>query len=187
MLRSATNDGIKALEDAKLAQVSTTARSFNARVESSLGSLGGLGARPWELTEGSEADQAVLDTFALDPEARSGSFLVDDQDTITAACCSGPASSAAPTTRRGGPRPRPTLLTQAAAVLPVTDEGVTTDLPSYAFAVAIPGETPGTLRGALHLRGRADRGLARSTRRSRRWRPTTTPRPPGGSSTATGS
>ena len=26
---------------------------------------------------------------------------------------------------------------------------MTTDLPSYAFAVAIPGATPGTLRGAL--------------------------------------
>ena len=31
----------------------------------------------------------------------------------------------------------------------MTDQGVTTDLPSYAFAVAIPGPTPGTLRGAL--------------------------------------
>ena len=83
MLRSATNDGIDALEDAKLAQVSTTARSFDARVESSLGSVAALGARPWELTEGSAADQAVLDTFAVDPQARSGMFLVDENDTIT--------------------------------------------------------------------------------------------------------
>ena len=107
LLRGATNDGITALEDAKQAQVSTTARSFNARVESSLGSLGGLGARPWELTEGSAADQAVLDTYALDPDARSGSFLVDDTDTITAGVLLQPGrlggSYDAPPGRRGSP------------------------------------------------------------------------------------
>ena len=149
LLRGATNDGIQALEDAKQAQVSTTARSFDARVESSLGTLGGLGARPWDLTPGSAADQAVLDTFAVDPAARSGSFLVDDQDTITAGVLLRPGILG---TRYEGPgwsAAKTQLLTQPAVVLPVTDQGVTTDLPTYAFAVAIPGAAPGTLRGAL--------------------------------------
>ena len=50
LLRSAANEGADALEKAKVAQVRTTADSFNARVESSITSLGGLGSRPWELT-----------------------------------------------------------------------------------------------------------------------------------------
>ena len=56
----------------------STANSFNARIESSFSSIGGLGARPWELMPGSAADQAALNAFALDPEAISGFFLVDD-------------------------------------------------------------------------------------------------------------
>ncbi len=83
LLRSAANDGTDALEKAKVAQVRTTADSFNNRVESSFGSLAGLGARPWQLTQGSAADQATLKTFAVDPDALSGSFLVDANDTVT--------------------------------------------------------------------------------------------------------
>ncbi len=149
LLRGATDDGITALEDAKQAQVSTTARSFNTRVESSLGAFGGLGARPWELTRGSAADQSVLDTFAVDPDARSGSFLVDDKDQITAGVLLQPGRLGEEYDAPGWSEVKSQLLTTPAAVLPVTDQGVTTDLPSYAFAVAIPGPTPGTLRGAL--------------------------------------
>ena len=61
----------------------TTADSFNARVESSISSLGGLGARPWELTLRSAADRATPKTFAIDPDALSGTFLVDADDTVT--------------------------------------------------------------------------------------------------------
>ena len=84
LLRSASNEGSDALEKAKLAQVRTTADSFNARVESSFSALAGLGSRPWELTLRSAADQATLKTFAIDPDALSGSFLVNADDTITA-------------------------------------------------------------------------------------------------------
>jgi signal transduction histidine kinase len=149
MLRSATNDGIKALEDAKLAQVSTTARSFDARVESSLGSVAALGARPWELTEGSEADQAVLDTFAVDPQARSGMFLVDADDTITSGVLLQPDRLGGTFDDPGWPAAKEVLVARSVAVLPITPTGMTTDLPTYAFAIAIPGATAGTLRGAL--------------------------------------
>lgn len=149
MLRNATDDGIDALEDAQLAQVSTTARSFDARVESSLGSLSALGARPWELTEQSPADQSVLDTFAVDPEARSGMFLVDADDTITSGVLLQPGRLGSVFDVQGWEQAKETLLTEPAAILPVSSEGVTTDVPSYAFAVAIPGPTPGELRGAL--------------------------------------
>ena len=83
LLRSAANEGTDALEQAKVAQVRTTADSFNARVESSITSLGGLGSRPWALTLRSETDKATLKTFAIDPDALSGSFLVDADDTVT--------------------------------------------------------------------------------------------------------
>lgn len=149
MLRGATNDGVEALEDAKMAQVVTTARSFDARVESSLGSLSGLGARPWELTKGSRSDQAVLETFAIDPAARSGMFLVDADDTITSGVLLQPGRLGSTFDDPGWETARATLATEPIAVLPVTPTGVTTDLPTYAFAIAIPGETPGTLRGAL--------------------------------------
>jgi signal transduction histidine kinase len=149
MLKSATDDGIEALEDAKLAQVSTTARSFDARVESSLGSLTGLGARPWELTEGSEADQAVLETFSIDPSARSGMFLVDAEDSITAGVLLQPGRLGSTFADPGWQAAKELLATETIAVLPVTATGVTTDLPTYAFAIAIPGPSPGTLRGAL--------------------------------------
>ncbi|GAB3243717.1 sensor histidine kinase [Nocardioides dilutus] len=149
MLRSATNDGVEALEEAQVSRVSTTARSFNARVESSLGSLAGIGARPWELTPGSTADQSVLETFALDPSARSGMFLVDAQDEITSGTLLPEGALGSTYDAPGWAEAKTLLASQAGAVLPVTPEGVTTDLPSYAFAIAIPGTTPGTLRGAL--------------------------------------
>ena len=50
LLRSAVADGTEALEEAKVAQVRTTANGFDARVESTIGTVAGLGARPWELT-----------------------------------------------------------------------------------------------------------------------------------------
>ena len=128
MLRSATDDGIKALEGAKLAQVSTTARSFDARVESSLGSVGALGARPWELTQGSAADQAVLDTFAVDPQARSGMFLVDAADTITSGVLLQPGRLGGTFDDPGWPAAKEVLATQGVAVLPVLPERVVSRL-----------------------------------------------------------
>ncbi len=83
LLRSAADQGTQALERAKVAQVRTTADSFDARVQSGIASLGGLGARPWQLTPGSAADQKILQTFSVDPNAQSGSFLVDSNATIT--------------------------------------------------------------------------------------------------------
>ena len=114
MLRSASNDGVKALEDAKLAQVSTTARSFDARVASSLGSVAALGARPWELKEGSTADQAVLDTFAVDPQARAGMFLVDADDTITSGVLLQPGRLGGTFDDPGWPAAKEVLATQPA-------------------------------------------------------------------------
>ena len=149
MLRSATNDGIKALEDAKLAQVSTTARSFDARVESSLGSVGALGARPWELTQGSEADQAssTRSRSTRRPGPACSSWTPTTRS--RPGCCCNPAGSAESLDDPGWPAAKEVLGTQRVAVLPVTPTGMTTDLPTYAFAIAIPGATPGTLRGAL--------------------------------------
>src|SRR4051794_748379 len=142
LLRSAANDGTDALEAAKVAQVRTTADSFNTRVESSFGSLGGLGARPWELTLRSASDAATLKTFAVDPDALSGSFLVGADDTITNGVLLRPGRLGSKFDAPGWAKARAQLATEPAVVLPVTQSGVTTELPSYSFAVAIRGKTP---------------------------------------------
>ena len=149
LLNSATNDGVKALESTKLAQVQTTARGFDARVDASLASVAGLGARPWELVEGSEADQAVLDTFAIDPEARSGLFLLDADDVVTAGVLLEEGALGSTYAATGWDAAKAVVAAKGVAILPVTDEGLTSDLPTYGFAIGIPGATPGELRGTL--------------------------------------
>jgi signal transduction histidine kinase len=149
LLRSAANDGTEALEQAKVAQVGTTADSFNARVESSIAALGGLGSRPWELTPRSAADQATLDTFAIDPEALSGTFLVDADDTITNGVLLRPGRLGSKFDAPGWEKAKAALASSPAVVLPVARSGVTTELPSYAFAIAIRGKTPTSVRGAF--------------------------------------
>ncbi len=149
LLRSAENDGTDALEKAKSAQVGTTADSFNARVESSISTLGGLGARPWELTPGSAADKATLNTFAVDPDALSGTFLVDADDTVTNGVLLRPGMLGSHFDPPGWAKAKAALATTPAVVLPVTSSGLTTELPSYAFAVAIRGKTPTSVRGAF--------------------------------------
>ncbi|MET0999992.1 MAG: ATP-binding protein [Marmoricola sp.] len=149
LLRSAANDGTEALEDAKVAQVRTTADSFNARVESSITTLGGLGSRPWELTLRSAADQATLKTFAIDPDALSGTFLVDADNTVTNGVLLRPGMLGSTFEPRGWAKAKAELASSPAVVLPVSRSGVTTELPSYAFAVAIRGKTPTSVRGAF--------------------------------------
>ena len=149
LLRSAANDGTDALEKAKVAQVRTTADSFNARVESSIATLGGLGSRPWELTLRSAADRATLKTFAIDPEALSGTFLVDADDTVTNGVLLRPGMLGSRFDAPGWEKAKAALASSPAVVLPVASSGVTTELPSYAFAVAIRGNTPTSVRGAF--------------------------------------
>ncbi len=149
LLWSAGNDGIDALEKAKVAQVGTTADSFNARVESSISSLGGLGSRPWELTLRSAADRATLDTFAIDPDALSGSFLVDADDTVTNGVLLREGRLGSKFDPPGWEKAKAELGSTPAVVLPVAKSGVTTELPSYAFAIAIRGEAPTSVRGVF--------------------------------------
>jgi len=149
LLNSAVNDGTQALESAKLAQVNTTANSFNARIESTVTTLAGLGSRPWELTTGSTADQGVLQTFAIDPNALSGSFLVDGSDTVTAGVLLRPGILGSTFDQPGWQEAKEALADQPAVVLPVTTSGLTTDLPTFAFAIAIRGTTPTSVRGAF--------------------------------------
>lgn len=149
LLSLATSGGSQALKDAKEAQVHSTANSFNARLESTFGAVAGLGALPWQLELGDQADEAALATYAIDPAAVSGSFLVDERDVITAGVLLRPGmlgSSYAPT---GWADVKERLAGVPAVVLPVRPTGVTTELPSYAFAVAIRGESPTSVRGVF--------------------------------------
>jgi signal transduction histidine kinase len=150
LLRSAAEQGTAALENAKAAQVRTTADSFNARVESSFASLGGLGSRPWQLTLHSAADQKTLNTFSVDPNALSGSFLVDADATVTSGVLLRPGKLGSTFAPPGGwAKIKAALASAPAVVLPVVRSGLTTELPSYAYAVAIRGSTPTSVRGAF--------------------------------------
>ena len=149
LLRSATTNGTHALEDLQVEQVRSTANSFNARIEASFSSIGGLGARPWELTRGSAADQGALNSFAIDPTAISGFFLVDAADTITNGVLLRPGRLGSKFDPAGWAGLTKALASAPAVVLPVTKNGVTTELPSYAFAVAIRGTSPTSVRGAF--------------------------------------
>ena len=150
LLRSAERDGTRALEDAKQAQVQTTASSLDARVVSTFQTLGGLGARPWELTLRSKADQAVLDTFAIDPEADSGNFLVDGDDRIVSGTLLRPGRLGSTYDGPGWEAAKAALATAPAVLLPVSqDGGATTELPSFAYAIAIRGDDPSSVRGAF--------------------------------------
>lgn len=150
LLQVANNQGTKALKDAKLAQVNATANSFNARFSAQLGAVSGLGSSPWELVPGSRRDAAVLKTYAaIDPNAKSGFFLIDAQDRVTSGVLLRPGTLGSRFDVPGWAAAKAGLATKPVAVLPVTSTGLTTELPSYAFVVAIRGATPGSVRGAL--------------------------------------
>ncbi|GAA1941336.1 sensor histidine kinase [Nocardioides marmoribigeumensis] len=180
LLRGAEQDGTHALEDAKQAQVQTTAQSFDARVVSTFQSLSGLGSRPWELTLRSKADQAVLDTFTIDPDAESGSFLVDKQDRIVSGTLLRPGKLGSTYDAPGWEQAKTKLASAPAVMLPVADSGVTSELPSYAFAVAIRDpKDPSSVRGAFVFEGALSKdsafnqeiqGLADTSASTESWR-----------------
>ncbi len=149
LLRSAVDSGTAALDAAKLAQVRTTASSFNARIEASLTGIAGLGARPWQLKAGSAADQTLLNSYNIDPNALSGYFLLDAQDTLTAGVLLRPGRLGTLFNPPGWATAKTALTSAPAVVLPVTSSGLTTELPSYAFVIAIRGATPTSVRGAF--------------------------------------
>lgn len=149
LLRVANNQGIDALSRAKLQQVQATADSFNARVVSSLSAVSGLGAAKWQLTPNSKADQRVLDTYAVDPNAKSGFFLVNAKGVVTDGFLLRPGKLGSTFDPPGWATAKRQLATQASVVLPVTRPGLTTELPEYALVVAIRGATPTSVRGAL--------------------------------------
>ena len=159
MLRSATDDGIDALEDGEARAGLDHGPQLRRPGGVEPGIVAALGARPWELTEGSAADQAVLDTFAVDPQARSGMFLVDENDVITSGVLLQPGMLGSELADPGWPAAKEALATRPAAVLPVTPTGVTTDLPTYAFAIAIPGADARHAARRSGRRVRIDRGL----------------------------
>jgi signal transduction histidine kinase len=149
LLRGANDQGTTALTKAKLAQVQATADSFNARVNSQLSSVSGLGARPWELVPGSSADQKVLNAYNTSTNAQSGFFLIDANDIITTGVLLRPGELGARFAPEGWAKAKAELATKAAIVLPVTKQGFTTELPSYTFVVAIRGSSPTSVRGAM--------------------------------------
>jgi signal transduction histidine kinase len=150
LLRVANDQGIRALRRAKLAQVQATANSFNARFEAQLSGVSGLGGTAWQLVPGSKADEAVLQTFnRLVPNAKSGFFLIDGRDRVTAGVLLRPGRLGSTFAPPGWEQAKGALATKGAAILPVTTSGFTTELPSYAFVIAIRGATRGSVRGAL--------------------------------------
>jgi signal transduction histidine kinase len=149
LLRAANDQAITALTTAKHDQVQTTARSFNSRVDSSLSAVSGLGASPWQLVRGSAADQRVLNTYNVDPNAKSGFFLVDAHDTITAGVLLRPGRLGSRFAPPDWASTKSTLAEKPAIVLPVMASGYTTEFPTYEFVVPIRDKGSGAYRGAL--------------------------------------
>jgi signal transduction histidine kinase len=149
LLRVANDQGTDALIAAKLAQVKATADSYNARVSSGLSSVSSLGSRPWQLTPGSQADAAVLKSYSPDPNAQSGLYLVDSSDTVTNGVLLKPGRLGSHFDPAEWQKITQQLVQKPAIVLPVAKGGLTTDLPQYAFVVAIRGSSPTSVRGAL--------------------------------------
>ena len=147
LLSTATSDGSQALKDAKEAQVRSTASSFSARLESTFTAVAGLGAQPWELKRDSAADEATLRAYNFDTEAVSGYFLVDGRDTISAGVLLRPGELGSTYDPPEWAGVKEALASVPAVVLPVQQSGITTELPSYAFVVAIRGEDPTSVRG----------------------------------------
>lgn len=84
LLGGAVADGRQALEASLVSEVQAVARNQDQRLATSLGSTAGLAAKPFDLTEGSEADLAELqDLASLAADLRTGFFLVDLDGEIT--------------------------------------------------------------------------------------------------------
>lgn len=145
LLQNANDRGVDALTTAKLQQVQTTADSFNARVTSQLSSSAALSTRPWQLTVRSTTDQQTLNSFNLDPTAQSGYYLVDATGRITAGILLRPGRLGSRVPDWNSVMAR--LAQQTATVLPVNTTGATTDLPNYAYVLAI--KSGSAVRGAL--------------------------------------
>ena len=137
LVMDAASSGRRALEQSLVAEVEATARSQNASVEQQLaGAAGLLTEREWELTVGSEADEAELNRLLeLVPNIRTGFFLTNAEGIVTQGV------QLLDEDVIGEPLDRPgfDLLLQAqvpGALLPVA-EGITTQLPNTALAIAL--------------------------------------------------
>jgi signal transduction histidine kinase len=151
LLKSAGDQGTTALRQAKLAQVQATADSFNERVNSSLVAVKGLGQVAWQLTPNSNTDKQVLNSYNVDPNAQSGFFLVNSSGTITTGVLLRPGKLGSKFDPPALQQVKAKLAADSAVVLPVSNNGSTTELPSYDFVVPIIDPNTKTLRGELVL------------------------------------
>lgn len=149
LLQHAGDRGTSALANAKVAQVQSLANSFNARMGAQIAAVAGFGTTRWDLKAGSKSDASRLQAFNINPEARSGYFLIDGNDRVTAGVLLRPGALGSAYAPPGWAEVKQRLASVPATLLPVTSNGLTTELPSYAFAVAIRGDQPNSVRGAL--------------------------------------
>ncbi|WP_375478519.1 ATP-binding protein [uncultured Jatrophihabitans sp.] len=148
LLASAENQGTKALRTALLGQVRATANSFNARVGASLTSAASFGSVGWDLTKGSAKDNRILQTYNVNPNAKSGFYLVNGDGDITAGVLLKPGVLGSRFDSTQWPALKKRLASTPALVLPVEHSGMTTELPVYNFVIAVHGPNK-TVRGAF--------------------------------------
>lgn len=142
-VRDADRNGRAALEDLQRAQISQLTKSMDARLTAAFGSLGGVVAQPWELEPGSAADQAILERFLLDPDARTGALLIADDRTVLGGV---KLETINPSERLDRPGLDDAMRAATPAILPVA-EGSTAALPTLAFV--IPVQSAAGARGAI--------------------------------------
>jgi len=151
LLDRAADDGRAALEDALVSEVEAVARSQDQRLASTLSSTSGLAQQRYELTEGSAADLAALESLLqLVPDLRTGFFLVDADGTITQGVqLLDPARIGQRYDRPGFQElvARPEFAGRG-GILEV-DEGITSASPTLALVLPVVDRVTGTVRGAF--------------------------------------
>lgn len=153
LLRTAENRGVDALEQSLSNEIDAVSQSLDQRIESSLTGSSGLARQPWTLEVGSAEDVAILESLlAFVPDAEAGFFVVDDDGILTAGVLLRDDVVGEPYDRPGFEEAvaDPAFAAGRGALLPVAD-GLTTPLPTLAFAFPILDPATSELRGSFLL------------------------------------
>lgn len=150
LLSSAQRSGLRALRDAKVAEVGATAASREQQTVNFLQSTSFLAAQQWDFRPNSPNDLRILESYR-GPDARTGFFLLDPSDRVTQGILLEGNPIGAVFDRPGFAKARNSESYQrgVGAVLPVHSTGLTTSLPTVAVVLPVVDRTTSAYRGAF--------------------------------------
>lgn len=150
LLSSAQRSGLRALRDAKVAEIAAAAASRDQQTLNFLQSTSFLAAQPWDFRPSSPNDLRILEGYRS-PEARTGFFLLDTTDRITQGVLLEGNPIGQLFDRPGFARARASESYKrgVGAILPVHDVGLTTRLPTVAVVLPVVDRTTASYRGTF--------------------------------------